>query len=96
MMQAFDEFFHAPGVDHAPDAVVSSRSETDVITDVITIAIAALTQAVDPSEAQRFVQGLAIRESAFAGIDAVEPEQQFRYAIMVLFQPLTKGGRRAK
>ena len=80
-MRAFDVYC-------APDTARSSRGETNGVADVVNSS----TDAVNPTEAQRFIDGLRPIDTRFTGILFVETNEQLRCGVMVSCEPLAKIG----
>ena len=66
----FDKSFDVANVDGAPDAAGFARRESDHVT----VFIDALANAVDPSEAQSFIDRLGPGDAGFAGTLFVEAD----------------------
>src|SRR5206468_1322608 len=74
--------------DRAPDAARLPRRESMHIA----IIVDALLQAVDPSETQRGVHRVRIREPFLTGRLLVEPDPQLALRAVVLREPCAKRG----
>ena len=83
-----DEFSGATDVDEAPIAFVCAGREADGV-----CAIAeGMTNAVDPAEAESFVEGFRVGDALLAGGDAVKGDGQIRCRGVIFLEPGAKRG----
>src|SRR6185369_13108108 len=81
-----DQFSHALEIDLAPVTLRFPRGKTDSVGSLID----ALTDAIDPTKAQGFVQSLLVRDALFSRALVVHANPKFGNAGMILFKPGAK------
>jgi len=84
-----NQSLNVANVHRAPDAVRFARRETNHVT----VVIDALANAVDPTKAERFIDGLRPGDAGFAGILFVEANPEFFRFGVIGGEPLAKRGR---